>query len=572
MRLLWLLLAVPGASASPLLFAVAPDLPGPGPGDEGLAIYGDVGFDLGGWMLSDGEGALTIPAGTRVGPDGVVWLTGNQASWSAHGGAPALDWTGFSDGDFALANSGDGVQLLRPDGSIADAFAYGGPMAEGISGSMGYVSPGLIFRRSGDTDRVQDWMTPRMHRIGESALDRPTWDVQRVTLYASPDSSFGVLRDLITSARQRLHLHVYELRSAELADLVVAALSARPGLDVQVAVQESPVGITTPERHATADALRRIEGAGGDVHLLGQGRYDDHHLKVLVADDAVAVQSENWVPSGVPQDPSWGNRGWGAVVHDARAAAWFAAWMADDRAAWDARPFDLASYDPLFSPPARTATRIGEYGPIVPPREVGPVRVTPIVSPDHTADPALDPVCVLLAGATREVRAQQLDLSIGAKNSLGWNGEDCLLGGLARAANAGMNVRVLASRPFAQDDADVAEALAWLAQHAPTSAGATLDRPGIATLHNKGLVVDDVVVVGSMNGNHHSRSENREAGLLMESADAAAYFAELFDGDWAGESETARDLGTPLDDLRGIPAPVPTLFVVSLVAWAIRRR
>ncbi|HJQ92921.1 MAG TPA: hypothetical protein VJ874_01400, partial [Candidatus Thermoplasmatota archaeon] len=230
-----------------------------------------------------------------------------------------------------------------------------------------------------------------------------------MTLYASPDSSFEVLSGLVAGARDRLHLHVYELRSAALADALVAAKQAHPGLDLQVLVDGNPVGAGQDDRHATADALRRIQAVGGAAVLAGNGRYDDHHLKVLVADDAVAVQSENWVPSGVPEDPSWGNRGWGVVAYDEPMADWFAAWMAEDRSAWDSQPFDLGSYDPLFKAPPRQAPRTGSYGPSVPPLELaGPVRITPVVAPDHTQDPATDPIAAVAAQAKRRLDVEQL--------------------------------------------------------------------------------------------------------------------------------------------------------------------
>ncbi|MFA5945012.1 MAG: hypothetical protein WC876_11180, partial [Candidatus Thermoplasmatota archaeon] len=327
-----------------------------------------------------------------------------------------------------LGNDGDDLTLMGPDGTILDAFEFG----DGTDFDSP-ASPGLVLQRlrNGpvwqDTDSSADWRTPRLHRIGESELARPTFDVESLTLYASPDSSFDTLVRLVALARERLHLHVYEFRSAALADALVAAKQANPALDLQVLVDANPVGAGQEDRHATADALRRIEAVGGVATLAGNGRYDDHHLKVLVADDAVAVQSENWVPSGVPQDPSWGNRGWGVVVHDAAASDWFAAWMQADRSAWDAQPFELASYDPTFVAPAREAARTGSYGPAVAAKDlVGRFRITPVVAPDHTQDPRFDPIAILASHATQLLDVQQLDLSTSGRNSLGWFGDDPL--------------------------------------------------------------------------------------------------------------------------------------------------
>jgi cardiolipin synthase len=556
------------ASAGPLLVAVVPDLPGPGPGDEGFAVACAQACTLGGMKVSDGESDWMFPPGVSLPAGGTLWVVANRSMWEAYDGpTPILVAADLP----RLANDGDDLLLLAADGTVLDAMAYGDEADFDPP-----ASPGLVLQRipqgNGwqDTDSGDDWRTPRMHRMGESALPRPTFDVGRLTVYASPDSSFDTLAGLIAGASHRLHLHVYELRSAALADRLVAAKEANPGLDVQVLVDSSPVGAGADDRRATADALRRIQAVGGMAVMAKTGRFDDHHLKVLVADDSVAVQSENWVPSGVPEDPSWGNRGWGIVVHDEAAADWFAAWMQADRNAWDVAPFDLQAFDPGFQAPPREAPRTGSYGPIVPARALtGSFRVTPVVAPDHTQEPRLDPIAALAARATDLLVVQQLDLSLGGSNRLGWSGSDPLADALAAAAGRGASVRALAAAPFAAGDTGNAEALAWLGERGV--AGATFDRAGI-TLHNKGLVADGAVVVGSLNGNLHSRAQNREVSLIVESAAAADYFAALFEADWQGQA-APRDWSAPAKDLRGIPFALwPTLLaILGVVATRGRR-
>ena len=563
-----LLLVFPIGAASPLLVAVVPDLPGPGPGDEGFAIGCVEACDLTGYSVTDGESSWTFPPGLLLAAGESMWVVGNRTPWEAHDGPTPL----FAASNLPrLGNDGDNLALIGPDGAILDALDFG----DGTEFDPP-VSPGLVLQRLRssigwqDTDSADDWRTPRLHRIGESDLARTTFEVERLTLYASPDSSFDALSTLIASARERLHLHVYEFRSAALADAVVAAKQANPSLDVQVLVDANPVGAGQDDRHATADALRRIEAVGGIAVLAGNGRYDDHHLKVLVADDAVAVQSENWVPSGVPQDPSWGNRGWGAIVHDDAMADWFVQWMEADRNAWDVQPFDLASYDPTFTVPAREAARTGPYGPPVAAKDlVGRFRVTPVVAPDHTQDPRLDSIAILAGHATQRLHVQQLDLSTSGRNALGWSGSDPLADAFVAAQEGGAQVRVLAAAPFSADDTDNAESLDWLAQR--DVAGATFDRSGLV-LHNKGLVADGTVVVGSLNGNLHSRAQNREVALIVESSEAADYFQGLFESDWSGQS-TPRDWSVPGKDLRGLPlAPWPMLLaLLGVVATRVRR-
>lgn len=561
------LLALPCVAGTPLLVAVVPDLPGSSAGDEGFAVGCVGGCDLAGFSVTDGESSWGFPVGTVVPAQGILWVTGNRTAWDAHDGpGPVLEAAGLP----RLGNEGDDLSLVGPEG-VVDSMEYGDGAPLDPPSSPGLV---LLRRREGsgwqDIGSAADWRTPRLHRIGESDLARRTFDVERLTLYASPDSSFQVLADLIAGASERLHLHVYEFRSAALADALVAAKRENPALDLQVLVDANPVGAGLDDRHYTADALRRIEAVGGVATLAGNGRYDDHHLKVLVADDAVAVQSENWVPSGVPEDPTWGNRGWGIVVHDAAAADWFAQWMGQDRAAWDSGPFDLGAYAPLFEAPRREAARTGTHGPLVPPREItGRFRVTPVVSPDHTQDPSQDPIAALAAQASRRLDVQQLDLSVSGSNSLGWTGDDPLAAAVVTADGSGAAVRVLAAAPFSASDTGNRDSLAWLEDRGV--AGATFDRSGLV-LHNKGIVADGAAVVGSLNGNLHSRAQNREVALIVESAEAADYYGALFDADWNGEG-SPRDWSVPGKDLRGLPfAPWPTLLAILGVVASRGRR
>ena len=568
----------PLAQAQPLLVGLVPDVPG---GGDAVAIGARGPAAIAGLVLTDGESAWAVPANATPLPDGgTLWVVSDLGAWRAHQGPePAI----VMSPPLRLGNGGDDVRLLDASGAELDFVAYGDSDPSDV---LPGATDGLLLQRDRgastsspgpasswvDTDAAWDWVTPRRHKLGESTLDNPTFTADRVTVYASPDATFDVLAELLAGATQRLHLHVYELRSPALVDLLVAAKQRAPGLDLAVLVDGNPVGQTSSERHATADALRRIQAAGGTVVLAGNGRYDDHHLKVLVVDDAVAVQSENWVESGVPEDPTWGNRGWGAVVHGGGAADWFARWMAQDRAAWDAQPFDLGTYDPTFEAPPRRDPRTGDLAPrhaalTIP----GPVAVTPLVSPDHTQDPRRDPVAALLAGADERIVAQQLDLALTARNGLGWSSPDPWTDALSAAAARGVPVRVQLAPPFAADDTGNRETMGRLRDSGAKAA--ELDRPGLATLHNKGFVIDGAtVVVGSTNGNHHARSANREVSLVLASPAAAAYFTALADEDW-DPPHPGRDWGVPGKDLRALPvAPWPTLLALLGVAAALRVR
>lgn len=518
---------------APFLHAVVPDLPGPGPGDEGFAVDAD-GTDLSGWSVTDGKGTWHLSPCQAV-----CWFTGNASTWTHYGGPAATEWNATG---LRLANAGDSLRLLDPDGVVVDEVAWG------TGTDLSYRSPGALYLRSGD-----GWITPRIHRIGESDLDRPTFDVDRLTLYASPDSSFQVLSGLIADASERLHLHVHDLDHVDLVDAMVQAKEGRPDLDLAVLVDGRVPGRSNAEESKAKAQWGRIVDAGGNVVLAEGGRYAHHHLKVLIADDAVAVQSENWNAAGVPVDPSWGNRGWGVVVHDAGFADWMVAWMEDDRTAWDV--------DPLTSWPDASAPRMppprGDHDP-VPTSEVrGSFQVTPIISPDHTADPRHDPLLAAMEAASTRIVGQQLRMDLREWNRLGWDAQDRYVTALTHASGRGVDVQVMLAGPFGFDDVNHHQVATALQE---AGVDTTLwDHPDMRTLHNKGWVIDDAVYVGSMNGNHASRSANREVGVLIEDAVVADWYASL----------AASDQGIHGDHVLPV-TPVPILLVVMAVARVCR--
>jgi hypothetical protein len=79
------------------------------------------GEDLGGWQLTDTEGAFTLPAVWI--PAGGYLLLGRNGDVTLNG-AVALHLVYGST--LQLANSGDDLSLLRADGSLADTMAYTG--------------------------------------------------------------------------------------------------------------------------------------------------------------------------------------------------------------------------------------------------------------------------------------------------------------------------------------------------------------------------------------------------------------------------------------------------------------
>ncbi|MFN2452347.1 MAG: phospholipase D-like domain-containing protein, partial [Candidatus Dormibacteria bacterium] len=105
-----------------------------------------------------------------------------------------------------------------------------------------------------------------------------------------------------------------------------------------------------------------------------------------------------------------------------------------------------------------------------------------------------------------------------------------LLGPMRGLAQAGGDVRLLLGQPPAAHQGLTGGVLGL-----PV---AVMDPLRCTTGHAKGVVADDVAVVGSANWSGAGLGANREAALVLHSTAVADYFAAAFEHDWA----TARPL------------------------------
>ncbi len=55
-------------------------------------------------------------------------------------------------------------------------------------------------------------------------------------------------------------------------------------------------------------------------------------------------------------------------------------------------------------------------------------------------------------------------------------------------------------------------------------------------IHNKGMIVDDKVLISSINWNLNSVTANRETGVIIQNQEVADFFKEIFDYDWMDDT------------------------------------
>lgn len=544
---LLLLVAVP-AAAAPLLQEAYPNPWTPGEPEEYVAVVNPdpAAANLSGWLLSDGEGNLTFPPGTLLASGARLVVARNATVYRAVN----LTWPDFeienstreipdppSNGTFRLSNEGDEVILRSPDGAVADSVAYGTS-----AGAPGWVGPpvkappqgGLLRRWSGDTDTAADWRGSRLLRAGQTRFAPEAFPLENVTLFTSPESALAETVAFVRSARERLVAQVYELDHRLLAHELAEA--SKRGVRVGLVLEASPVGGVPNQARALLGAL---EGAGVNVTLLHTPRYRFIHAKFAVADGRAALlMTENWNAAGLPANLR-GNRGWGLRAENEGLAA-----RLEEAARLDGilRPGDSRGrVDRGGSSPFVAATPPAP-GPV---QAVGNLTALLVLGPES----GLDEVRNLLRSARDriDVLQQTVDPT--------WSdGTSPLVDELLRAAGRGVRVRVL------HQFGDLSD---FRARAVGLEVRAFAPHGRVMAPHAKGIIADDRVFVSSFNWGENSFTNNREAGLLLENATAASFFAASFEEDWRAAGAS----GVPWWPF--LLAAVPALLYLR---WRRRRR
>lgn len=456
-------------------------------GDPGefVAVRFEAPTNTTGWTITDGKTTARLPNRTV---DGTVAFSMTPDDAIEHTSHPVEDL----DGRLLLADGGETIKLRR-DGERVDTATY----------------------RNAPVSRIRDFEAGAWRPVGATGFDPVRTDGGDATAFVLPDAPEATV-DAISDADERLFVAGYELTDERVVD---ALLDARArGAEVRVLLDGSPVGGMS-ERQARL--LDRLADSGVDVRLLSGPhlRYQHHHPKYAVADDRALVLTENFKPAGTGGKSS---RGWGVALDDQSAAdALAAVYEADadwrDAESWttfrDGRDFQPA--DPA----------LGRFETTHPPERVTVESATVLVTPDN----AVEALERRIETADERVLIQQVDID---------SAENSLLQAAIRAASRGVDVRVhLTGAWHSADEND--RLAAWLNRYAEAEAlplEARVDEPsGYDSIHTKGVIVDDTVVVGSLNWRASSKAENREVLVALEGASVASYYAAVFEHDWTTE-------------------------------------
>jgi phosphatidylserine/phosphatidylglycerophosphate/cardiolipin synthase-like enzyme len=306
-------------------------------------------------------------------------------------------------------------------------------------------------------------------------------------------------------------------------DLLLDAISR--GVCVYLLLEANPVGGINDEELYIAG---KIKEGGGKVRF-SDAPFINHAKYAIVDNKTTVIESENWKNTGIPYDNSFGNRGWGIVIRNENLANYFNEvffedfqrgedFFAEKKSIKDfimSREISEGSYEPLFDPLTLNCN----------------VTVMPVLAPDTVLSD--ETILGMVNSASKSIFVEQFSVQ------RIWDGENNpFIDALIEAARRGCEVKVLLdSKDYNLDTRnDNDEAVAYINEIAKVeelnleAKLANLD--GLVKVHNKGLIVDgEKTLISSLNWNANS-IQNREAGVMVENAEIAFFYIDVFLHDW----------------------------------------
>jgi phosphatidylserine/phosphatidylglycerophosphate/cardiolipin synthase-like enzyme len=380
----------------------------------------------------------------------------------------------------------------------------------------------------------------------------------RVTTAVSPDAGLATLTKFLSGTTSSLIIGMYDFTSAEILGDFKSDLAASKTLQI---VLDDPAPNPTRDQTdwETIQDLKQVIGSRARTawaltrsdHFAAQWSFPyAYHIKVIVRDNsAVWLSSGNLNNSNEPdlgQPPTTEDRDWHVIIEDAHLARIFVAYLdfdyrtaaanqlpnqpAIEKAIADARAKRDREANP--TPPRQTKntspTR-GSADTSVPAKVFNnlTLRVTPLLTPDKLPDTQngqyVTSIINLIKGAQNSIyiELQYIEASKG-------NGSpyDELLQTIADQIAAKKDVKLIVSANYAEK---------WGEKMKDEGVDLTANIRTLPNVHNKGFVIDGkTVVVSSQNFSPAGVSDNRDAGLILESEDIAQYFGPIFDADWRG--------------------------------------
>lgn len=460
----------------------------------------------------------------------------------------------------SFSNTGGLVGLYSASQRLVDLISYGetDEYASGWDGpSIPLSGQGVILKRNSvngtsvDTNSASDWFHHRIYRIGQS--DFPVQTISftgEITAFVSPDNSYETITNELRNARYSIDMNMYEFTNPFLYQELLDAL--KRNVTIRIFMEGSPIGgIDNRE----VFILRSLASHGSQIRFIVSdnenhvnARYQFNHAKYLLIDnETVIVESCNWAKTGVPKNPSFGNREWGIVVRNKEVATRFLQVFQDD---WDPLHTDsypLEAMNMTFFPDFTLDYDIptGSYPPGFTAKTItGPCTITSVFSPDNSEQVLLDAI----DAATTTIYVQQLYIY------KDWGETPSpLVEHLVNKSLEGVQVQVILDYQLRYEEITktLDETKEFLETYGVKVKFISSEWSPFSTIHNKGMIIDNTtVLISSINWNEQSVRNNREAGVLVNSPEVATYYATVFLSDWNLEAHQTQESVLSLADYK----------------------
>lgn len=343
-----------------------------------------------------------------------------------------------------------------------------------------------------------------------------------VEVFTSPENSLAAVSSFLEGANN-LKIASYTFTSPEIASSLIQM--AEKGADIAILLEAKPAGGFVGE-----ELLCELQNNGIEI-MLYDGAFRFMHAKYMIKETdigkAVLVSTENFGTSGFPADRE-GNRGWGVVIKDEETANQFTDLFDDDML--ESTPF-VCDINYTFN----YGSFDYNYYPILYANQ----DVEAIFAPD-----AVNPVLELIESAQSFLYIEQFYVyRYWGSKSQGYT-DNLFLEAAIDKARQGVEVKILLDSYWYNVEKDDPTSNYYTAEYVNNvsrTEGLNLearlaDLSDYEKFHTKGMVIDNSVLISSINWNENSPRNNREVGVVV-SGNAAEYFADIFMQDWSFEKQ-----------------------------------
>jgi hypothetical protein len=383
-------------------------------------------------------------------------------------------------------------------------------------------------------------------------VDQP----MEMTICVSPEAGWSELEKFLGETKSTLTVAMYQFTAPHIFEAIEAAVTpARRKFELILhPVPEKPAksGVKAHDLNEEEQVIEPLESemksrfAQTWATLVSKKNPEGlfasaYHIKVAVRDgDAVWLSSGNWQSSNQPnvhpfaenpEDLPAGfqrkfNRDYHAIIKNDKLAEIYELYIKRDfeksaaQAESFAAPDNLGPEPDLFVPiEEEEPVDFAKVPKLFPPLELNrKVSVQPLLTPDNYAENALK----LIKSAKKSVWFQNQYINFRGTDE-DFTEFKLLIAALKEKIDKRLDVRIICRDMMKQESLDVLIALDFPKE-------VFRFQPAC---HNKTIIVDGkVVMFGSHNWSNEGVKTNRDASLIFDDEEIAAYLAKVYDYDW----------------------------------------